>query len=208
MNVAKLSLPIRVAAFAALFFCPAIAVVAATKTGTAPVDGLRDASPRVQALVGGRIVIAPGQVIESGTVVVRDGVIEAVGAGLTPPADARIWNVAGRTVYAGFLESQSELFLSAGLKTLPPPEPEGPAGVPPAPRPVPEPAGGAHAWNPLVTPERDVADKLAADPKGAEALRALGFTTATSSRRAGFPRPDALVSLAKAILPRTSYATA
>ncbi|HKB56638.1 MAG TPA: amidohydrolase family protein [Lacunisphaera sp.] len=171
-------------------------MTAATKAVTAPVDGLRDASPRVHALVGGRIVIAPGKVIESGTVVVRDGVIEAVGANVALPADARVWNVAGRTLYAGFLESQSELFLPAGLKTPPPPEPEEPSGAPKPPRPAPEPAAGAHAWNALVTPERDIADKLAADPKGVEALRKLGFTTAhIVPARGVFRGQTALVSL-------------
>src|SRR5688572_10136822 len=76
--------------------------MAASAAATAPVEGLRDASPRVHALVGARVVTAPDTVIENGTVIVRDGVIEAVGAGLTAPADARVWELRGRTVYAGF----------------------------------------------------------------------------------------------------------
>ena len=44
---------------------------AAPRTVTTPVEGLRDASPRVHALVGGRIVVAPGKVIENGTLVLR-----------------------------------------------------------------------------------------------------------------------------------------
>src|SRR5258708_39195880 len=106
MNAAKLSFPSRAAAFAALFLCAYAAMTAATKAVTAPVDGLRDASPRVHALVGGRIVIAPGKVIDSGTVVVRDGGIQAVGANGPLPAGARVWNVAGRPPCAGFLGSQ------------------------------------------------------------------------------------------------------
>src|SRR5689334_6387093 len=59
---------------------------------------------RVHALVGARVVVAPGRVLPRATIVVRDGVIEAVGADLQPPGDARIWDAGGRTVYAGFLE--------------------------------------------------------------------------------------------------------
>ena len=36
-----------------------------------------DRVPKVHALVGARIVVAPGQTIDSGTLVIRDGLIEA-----------------------------------------------------------------------------------------------------------------------------------
>ena len=71
-------------------------------------QGLRDATPRWHALTGARLVIAPGRVVENGTLVMKDGVIVAVGAGLAPPAGARVWALQGRTVYAGFM-------LAAGL---------------------------------------------------------------------------------------------
>lgn len=51
---------------------------------------LRQPAPAAHALVDVRIVLEPGRIIESGTVVIRDGVIEAVGANVTPPADARL----------------------------------------------------------------------------------------------------------------------
>jgi hypothetical protein len=71
---------------AALPFRPITSPSAAATISTAPVEGLRDASPRVHALVGARDANAPGQIIGNGAVVVRDGVIEAVGAGLAAPA--------------------------------------------------------------------------------------------------------------------------
>jgi len=37
------------------------------------------ATPRVHAITNARVVVAPGQVIERGTVVMRDGIIVAVG---------------------------------------------------------------------------------------------------------------------------------
>ena len=60
---------------------------------------------RAHALVDVRIVTSPGNVIESGTIVLRDGSIEAVGADIEPPADARIWKREKLTVYAGLIES-------------------------------------------------------------------------------------------------------
>src|SRR5262247_1396430 len=63
------------------------------------------ATPRVHAIVGARIVTGPGQVIENGTVVMRDGVITAVGANVPVPADARVWEGDSLTVYAGLIDA-------------------------------------------------------------------------------------------------------
>ena len=75
----------------------------------APPPGLRDGTPGVHALVGARIVVAPGEVIEQGTLVIRDGVIAAVGADIAPPADARVWTLDGKTLYAGLIDAYSEI---------------------------------------------------------------------------------------------------
>ena len=77
----------------------------AAPPSTAPVEGLRQNTPAVHALINVRIIPEPGKVIEKGTVIVRDGVIEAAGADLKPPADARIWDLNGKTVYAGLVDA-------------------------------------------------------------------------------------------------------
>jgi imidazolonepropionase-like amidohydrolase len=76
---------------------------------TVPTVGLRDNPVRAHALTGARVIVSPGNVIENATVVVRDGVIEAVGANVTPPADARVWDAAGLTVYPGFIDAHSDV---------------------------------------------------------------------------------------------------
>src|SRR5258705_13249221 len=48
-------------------------------------------TPRVHAIVGARIATAPGQVIPRGNIVMRDGIIVAVGPNPTVPADPRVW---------------------------------------------------------------------------------------------------------------------
>lgn len=92
----------------------------ASRTVSAPVVGLRDASPRVHALVGARIVVSPGKVVEHGTLVLRDGVVAAVGADVAVPADARVWDVTGCTLYPGFIESHSTLLLPEAFKPAAP----------------------------------------------------------------------------------------
>src|SRR6266704_2701924 len=66
--------------------------------------GFRPLPLGVHALVGGKIVAKPGDVIESGTIVIRDGFIKAVGTDVAPPPDARIWDMKGATIYAGFID--------------------------------------------------------------------------------------------------------
>src|SRR5580658_857801 len=66
--------------------------------------GNRAIPPGVHALVGGKVVVKPGQVLDSATVLIRDGLIEAVGANVITPADARVWDMKGLTIYAGFID--------------------------------------------------------------------------------------------------------
>ena len=66
--------------------------------------GFRPEGTGVHALENARIVPRPGVLIEKGTVVIRNGLIEKVGAGVKAPADARRWDLGGTTIYAGFIE--------------------------------------------------------------------------------------------------------
>ena len=170
-------------------------IVAAPRPTTAPVDGMRDATGRVHALVGGRIFVSPEETIEQGTLVLRDGRVVAVGRDIAVPADARVWDVSGQTLYPGFIETDATVFLPAGLKAAPSgPDAEG------KPTAKPVEIAGASGWNARVTPERDAASELVADGKTATSLRELGFTTAQVVPARGiFRGRGALVSLGSAM---------
>jgi len=64
-------------------------------------------APKVLAVRNARIVTASGPAIERGTVVVRGGLIEAVGASVAIPPDAWVIEGAGLTVYPGFTDALS-----------------------------------------------------------------------------------------------------
>ena len=89
---------------------------AAAPPSTPPVDGLAQNTPAVFALTNVRIVPEPGKVIEKGTIVIRDGVIEAAGADVKPPADARVIDLAGKTAYAGLVDAYGEITIGAGRR--------------------------------------------------------------------------------------------
>ena len=67
--------------------------------------GHRPVPPGVHALAGAKVIVKPGEVIDDATIVIRDGFIQAVGKDVTPPADARVWEMKGATIYAGLIDS-------------------------------------------------------------------------------------------------------
>src|ERR1035438_9258586 len=64
-------------------------------------------APSTVAIRNARIVTVSGPVIAKGTVVVRHGLIEAVGENVPVPADAWIVDGEGMTVYPGLIDSLS-----------------------------------------------------------------------------------------------------
>ncbi|MDA1306056.1 MAG: amidohydrolase family protein [Acidobacteria bacterium] len=95
-----------------------VAVLAATLTfsltGGAQQGGL------TYAIRGAKVVTVSGGTIDNGTVLIRDGVIQAVGTSITVPSDAVVTDGAGLTVYPGFIDMAS----AAPLQTEAPAAPE------------------------------------------------------------------------------------
>jgi imidazolonepropionase-like amidohydrolase len=172
----------------------------AAQVTTAPKQGIRENDPRLHALTNARIVTAPGKTIEKGTILIRDGVIVEVGPEIKIPADARVWDLAGKTIYPGFIDAYSRVGLPETLQ----PEPVRPDidyDDPNAkPKDVPrESAKGMHSWNAKVTPERKAADYLNLDKKSTRKLRDLGFTSALVVPGRGiFRGSSALINLQEA----------
>jgi imidazolonepropionase-like amidohydrolase len=163
---------------------------------TVPKQGIRENDPRIHALTNARIIAAPGKTIEKGTILIRDGVIVEVGPDVKVPAEARTWDLGGKTIYPGFIDSYSRLDLPETLK--PEPQRDSDSDDPNAkPKEVPrESAKGTRSWNPRVTPERKAADYLNLDKKGTKSLRDLGFTSAlVVPARGVFHGASALINL-------------
>ena len=119
---------------------------------------------RTFAIRNARIVQAPGKVIERGTVVVRDGLIVAVGEGIAIPFDARVIEGDSMVVYAGFIDGLSY----AGV-----PKPKAPENQPPIER-----AGDPPNDRAGIRPERDVRDLIVPGDPSVDSLRMTGFTVA------------------------------
>ena len=139
---------------------------------TEPITGLRENSTGFHALVGARVITAPGQVLTNATIVVRNGLITAVGAGMAAPAGARVWDLKGLTVYPGFIDASADLGGDA------PPQ----GGD----------VGPTH-WNPQVRAWFSTTSNLKDDSTRRTALRSLGFGTALAVPRQGIFRGTASV---------------
>jgi imidazolonepropionase-like amidohydrolase len=63
------------------------------------------------ALIGGTLMTATNGVIENGTLLIRDSIIEGIGAQLPVPKGAEVWNVAGKVVIPGIIDAHTHLGL-------------------------------------------------------------------------------------------------
>ena len=66
-----------------------------------PAKALHRNPPRAWALTNATVHASPGKTIEDGTVVMRDGIITAVGAKVKIPKQATIIDMDGKHIYAG-----------------------------------------------------------------------------------------------------------
>lgn len=144
------------------------------------------------AITNARIVTASGAAIEKGTVVVRNGLIEAVGANLKAPADARIIDGANLTVYPGLIDANTNL----GLPAAAPPRPPGPGGAVAAAGQSNAPASNS-TYPDGLQPEETAIERLKAGEAQFETVRGAGFTTALIVSREGvFNGQSAIINLA------------
>ena len=151
--------PFRRCCLGLLCFCLGLSLPPGTLAQDIDVPSVTD----TYALEDVRVVQAPGQVIESATVVVRDGVIEAVGSNVDVPYDARRVEDDSLVVYAGFIDGLSH----AGVDT-PDPEDDQEADDPSDP---PRDVAG-------IQPDRSVTSMLTPDDSDLGDLRKAGFTAA------------------------------
>ena len=148
-----------------------VATMALTQTAGAQSQS-RDNMTGVWALTNARIETVTRGTIERGTIVIRNGVIEAVGASVNPPADARVVDLSGKTIVPAFIDLTSSLGLRA------PAQPAGGGrGAAPAPfvPPGQEPEVTTEVRIVGLEPDRVVAEELSVNPTDARSNRDAGI---------------------------------
>ena len=133
------------------------------------------------AITNVTVIQAPGRKLDMGTVVIKNGIITAVGKGIAVPPEAIVIKGDSLFVYAGFIDGLSR----TGVVK---PKEETKEKVKDPGNPPPDRAG--------ITPQIDVRNFLSPTDKTVEDLRALGFTTAQVVPYGGMlPGNAAVVSL-------------
>jgi imidazolonepropionase-like amidohydrolase len=165
-------------------------------------------APRIQmaafdgdayAIKGGTVVTVTGATIQKGTIIIRNGLIEAVGADIPVPGDARVIDATGMTVYPGLIDAYTNIGLVApspdtapGGRSGAPARPTNPAlaiaaAATPA-QPTPTPAGQS--------PELMASDQLKVTAETFDPQRSAGVTTALVAPREGiYQGQSALINL-------------
>ncbi len=147
---------------------------AATAVLSAQPEGRTGYRPAAYAIRGAKVVVGttPEATVEVGTVVVRDGVIEAVGPAdqVEVPFDAEVIDGKGLVVYAGFLDLYTTLGVPAGaVRSQTGPGRSASTGDYPLPHTPTDNRNG-------LTPEFVVASALDLPEATAQERRSLGFT--------------------------------
>ncbi|MFT5999568.1 MAG: imidazolonepropionase-like amidohydrolase [Neolewinella sp.] len=130
------------------------------------------------------VVQSPGKVIDLGGILIRDGLIQAVGKDLKAPADAKVLEADSMYIYAGFIDGLSNL-------GVPKPKEDASNGR----------GRGQREYNPSyeragIQTERSVTDMLSPADKSLSEMRAIGFTAAHVVPRGGMlPGQGAVVLL-------------
>ncbi len=146
------------------------------------------------AITNARIVTVSGAPIERGIIVIRDGLIESVGAGVRVPADARTIDGAGLTVYPGFIDALTNLGLSSQTVS----QQRGGQGLQiQIQQPQASQSQSSSNYPDGLQPEQMAFEQLKAGEAQFETVRNAGFTSAlTVSREGIFNGQSAVINLA------------
>jgi imidazolonepropionase-like amidohydrolase len=158
--------------------------------------GASVAHAQAYAITNARIVTVSGPAIEKGTIVLRNGLIDKVGANVAAPADAVVIDGTGFTVYPGFIDGLTSLGLAAP-QARPAGGGGGGGGGPQASQAQQTQQQSNSNYPAGLRPEETVADDIRSGEAQFEAARNAGFTTVLTVGRTGiFNGQSAVINLA------------
>lgn len=145
---------------------------------TFPKNGVQDKDATVYAFTNATIYVSASNVVENATLLVQEGRVIGVGAGLAVPKGAVVSDLEGKYIYPSLIDA----FSTYGVK-----QPEKPKDRKPGPQ-YDAKKPGAFAWNDALNPEANAAEQFKPDAKKAKALREAGFGATISLVKDGIAR--------------------
>jgi imidazolonepropionase-like amidohydrolase len=151
---------------------------------TFPVNGVHDKKHLFYVFTNARIVQDYKTVIEKGTLIIKDGKVDAVGAGIPVPRGSLVFDLSGKTIYPSLIEIYSDYGMPEIKRSSAPQYPQMLTNT-----------KGAYDWNQAVKPEVAAHLLFSSDVKKAEELKKLGFGSAHSFVKDGIVRGTSVVVL-------------
>ena len=153
-----------------ILFLGAISLSAQSQPTTDPVVGLQNNTPDWTVLKHASVVTKPGEKLEDMEIVIKGDVIQEIRKSGATPAGARIIDLSGKTVYAGFIDAYSENSIENNSNSL-----------------------GAPYWNDTITPQLDMATNYINSSSLNTSYRSQGFTTRLAIPSKGIFRGNSAV---------------
>src|ERR1035437_3093430 len=150
-------------------------------------NGAPDKRHIFYAFTNAKIVSDYQTVIEKGTLLIKDGIIVAVGDQVSIPQGAVIYDLKGKSIYPSLID----IYTTYGMPEIKKSEhgfrgPQMESNI-----------KGAYGWNQAIKSETETDKFFIKDSKSAEEMRKLGFGSVLTFRKDGIARGSAaFVSLA------------
>jgi len=172
-----------------LFCCALFCALLSRAQETFPVNGPYDVRPGQYAFTNANIVVSADQTITNGTLLIKDRVIEGVGAGISIPKGYVTIDLKGKYIYPALIDAYTTY------------------GMPEAPRQAFGPGGGgfgrvpvytstkpgAYGWNEAIKPEMNAKAVFHANAANAEDYKKNGFGAVQSLIHDGIARGTSVV---------------
>ena len=140
-------------------------------------DGVKTINSNYTAFINAKIYITPSQVIDNGTLLIKDGKVVASGLQVTIPKNTTIINVEGKSIYPSFIDMYSDFGVA---------KPKRESGRSRSPQYNPTRTG--YYWNDHVMPENKAISKFKFDSKKAKELLSAGFGVVNTHIQDGIVR--------------------
>ena len=160
---------------------------------TFPANDVANPKDGCYAFINATIIKDAQSNLQNGTLLIRQGKIEAVGNNITIPKDAVIIDCKGKYIYPAFIDIYSDYGISAAAVS----QTAGGAGGFFRTQQLNSNTKGAYGWNQAIKAETEAYKIFTADDAKAKALRDIGFGSVLTHQKDGIARGSgAFVTLA------------
>ncbi|MFD2914311.1 amidohydrolase family protein [Psychroserpens luteus] len=142
-------------------------------------DGVKTENTNYQAFTNAKIYVTPTQIIENGTLLIKDGKVVVTGNQVSIPKNTTVVDLKGKTVYPSFID----MYSTFGVK-----KPDRASGRGRGQTPQYGPSRSGYYWSDHVMPESKALDKFDFDSKTAKELMQAGFGVVNTHMEDGIVR--------------------